>query len=188
MLNDKVALRQAYRVVRGGLSPEQRATASARIADHLLNTPVLMTPTTVAVFYPLAEEVNLLSLMPALRARGHGLVLPTVQENHRIMTFLPWAEDTPLEAQQFGILQPAVGTPATPQVVLVPGLAFSEQGTRLGYGGGYYDTTLAGLAKKPLIIGVGFAVQMRAVLPCESWDVRCDGLVNEEGLTWISTF
>lgn len=188
MLNDKAALRKAYRVLRAGFSPEQRAAASARITDHLLLTPVLMTPATVGLFYPLAEEVNVLSLAPALRARGHQVVLPALQKNQRKMVFRPWNEDSTLETIHFGIRQPMIGAVMLPQVVLVPGLAFSEQGTRLGYGGGYYDATLATYTPKPLIIGVGFAIQMRAVLPCEPWDVRCDGLVDEGGLTWISTF
>lgn len=79
----------------------------------------------------------------------------------------------------FGIPVPADGIAAVPDVILLPLVAFDDQGYRLGYGGGYFDRTLARLAVKPVTIGVGFELgRLESLLP-QAHDVRLDAIVTE---------
>ena len=66
-----------------------------------------------------------------------------------------------------------------PQVVIVPLVAFDMQLSRLGYGGGFYDRTIAGWAKKPILIGVGYEFQKVEKVPCDQHDIKLDYIVSE---------
>jgi len=74
---------------------------------------------------------------------------------------------------------------AVPDLVLMPLLGFDNQGTRLGYGGGYYDRTLTVLPKKPLLVGLAFAAQELAHIPREDHDVPLDMVITENGIRFF---
>ena len=86
----------------------------------------------------------------------------------------------------FGIEVPVAGEPAEPDLVLVPMLAFDPRGHRLGYGGGFYDRTIAALrARRPLVaLGLAYAGQAVPEVPAGGTDMRLDGIVTEAGVLW----
>ena len=115
---------------------------------------------------------------------GHPTSLPVVPGRAKPLTFRAWRPGEPVISGVLGIPMPAAGAPEiVPEIVLVPLLAFDRRGYRLGYGGGYYDRTLAGLrAKGPTFaIGVGFAFQEIDEVPTTPGDQPVDAIATEAG-------
>ncbi len=116
-----------------------------------------------------------------LHARGHDLCLPVVVERSAALQFRTWAPGDALVDSVFGTQVPEVGQATlAPDVLLVPLLAFDRSGYRLGYGGGYYDRTVAGLDQAAVVsVGLGFAVQEVQQVPRDAHDRRLNWIVTE---------
>ena len=141
--------------------------------------------TAVAGYWPLPDEFDCRPLLFALHADGHLCALPVVSGRDRPLTFRAWTPDTKLQTGSFGVSVPPddAGT-VRPDVVVTPLLAFDDDGYRLGYGGGYYDRTLADLRAQDrdvLAVGLAFAGQRVASLPHNDGDEPLDWLVSESG-------
>jgi 5-formyltetrahydrofolate cyclo-ligase len=122
---------------------------------------------------------------PAMAAHSGPLCLPVVAGRGRPLVFRAWMPGAPLVAGGFGAMVPAAeAAELVPEVLIVPMLAFDRQGYRLGYGGGFYDRTLAALrAAGPVrAIGLAFAGQEVAAVPRGPWDVALDLIVTEAGV------
>ncbi|MEN8841404.1 MAG: 5-formyltetrahydrofolate cyclo-ligase [Octadecabacter sp.] len=118
-------------------------------------------------------------------ASAHGPVcLPVIQGKGMPLKFRAWAPECAMVDGAFGARIPEVGDWITPEILIVPLVAFSRSGGRLGYGGGFYDRTLEGLrAIKPtLAIGFAYAAQELDDLPLESTDQPLDLIVTEQGI------
>jgi len=116
------------------------AAAALAIRDRFLETFAPTPVTVVSAFWPVGEELNIKPLIEALHARGCVCALPVVTVKHMPLTFRVWEPGMPFIVSSFGIPEPGPDRPpATPDISLVPLLAFDEEGFRLGYGGGYYD-------------------------------------------------
>jgi 5-formyltetrahydrofolate cyclo-ligase len=140
--------------------------------------------TVVAGYWPLADELDPRPLMLALHGRSARLVLPVIEARGRPLRFRLWEPGAPLRVGRFGIAEPGEDAPELdPAIVLVPLLAFDRRGSRLGYGAGFYDRTLAGLrARGPVLaVGVAFAAQEVPFLPCDALDQPLDRIVTEAG-------
>lgn len=126
---------------------------------------------------------------PAMvRAVLRGPVLLPVTRPDAPLVFRRWRPGTVLCRDRFGVEHPDDASPeGTPEVLVVPLLAFDGRGHRLGYGGGFYDRTLAALrAAGPVTaIGFAFARQEVAALPAEPRDERLDGIVTESETRWF---
>jgi len=127
------------------------------------------------------------NLLHELHARGCVCALPVVAARHAPLEFRSWQPGAVLVTSRFGIAEPGPERPVVrPQHSLVPLLAFDDDGYRLGYGGGFYDRTLAALrsdgAGPFLAIGAALTAQRRAPLPREPFDARLDALVTEAGI------
>ncbi len=133
-------------------------------------------------FWPLPGEIDLRPLMQAMRNSGFELSLPcTVRKGHPLV-FRKWAEGDELRLRQYGLREPYQNQPqAYPTLVLVPLLAFTKHGERLGYGGGYYDRTLTDLKARQDVFacGVAYAGQEAASLPTDEFDHQLDGMLTE---------
>jgi 5-formyltetrahydrofolate cyclo-ligase len=136
------------------------------------------------------HELDTEPLIKALWQAGKQCYLPRIDPQiPQAMHFVPYAINTPLVANRYGILEPSTEVSAVPitrlEVVLVPLLAFNAHGQRLGAGGGYYDKTFASQkispASPPLLIGYAYACQEIADIPIESWDIGLNGIITENG-------
>ena len=136
----------------------------------------------VSGFYPMTPEIDVLPTLSWFAERGHPTALPVVVGRHLPLAFRAWSPGAPLERGALGIPFPAKGAAELiPEILLVPLLAFDRRGHRLGYGGGYYDRTLADLrAKGPVLaIGVGYSFQEVEEVPATAYDQRIDAIATE---------
>lgn len=137
---------------------------------------------TVSAYWPMGSELDPRPLMRHLHAAGHPLCLPVVVRAGQPLAFRAWAPGDPLQPAGFGTQVPGEDRPARrPDVLIVPLLAFDRAGYRLGYGGGFYDRTLAGLRATggATAIGFAFAAQEVAEVPRDGYDQRLDWIVTE---------
>ena len=182
--NAKAALRERMKAVRAVASADAREAAAASVAASL---PALFDrpPAVVSTYWAIGEEFNPGPLEAALRSRGHTIALPVMTGRTAPLTFRAWRPGDALVERAWGIREPrADATVVLPDVVLLPLLAFDGAGFRLGYGGGYYDRTLATLRRmKPVVaVGVGFAEQRVDVVPHLDYDQRLDFVLTPAGL------
>ena len=180
MFDDKNRLRESTRSRREELAracPDFAARA-AQFADELAVAPGAV----VSFYWPMGDEADPRLLANALAARGHRLALPVVVVKKSPLHFRVWREGDPLIVHPFGMHEPPESAARVmPDVLLIPLLAFDARGTRLGYGGGFYDRTLASLATKRAI-GIAYAGQEVAQLPCHDHDHPLDSVVTENGV------
>ncbi len=130
----------------------------------------------IAGYWPIRGEID---PRPLLLALGRPIALPVTGPRGTALTFRLWQPGDALTAGPFGLSEPA-GSPAEPDVLLVPLLAYDARGNRLGYGGGYYDRTIA--ATGALAIGAAYAGQEVAAVPVGPDDRPLAGVVTEAGL------
>ena len=174
--SEKADLRLAVLAVRAGQDP----ALGARLARHLLDALPPAPGAVVSGFWPLGGEIDVRPLLYALAGRGHAIVLPITPPRGHMLRFGRWRPGDALVPGRFGTLEP-MGEELAPDVLLVPLLAFDGCGNRLGYGGGYYDRTLAALPGR-FAVGCAFAAQRVARVPTEPTDVPLNAVVTEQGV------
>ncbi|MFQ5775887.1 MAG: 5-formyltetrahydrofolate cyclo-ligase [Kiloniellaceae bacterium] len=136
----------------------------------------------VSAYWPMRSELDPRPLMHRLHERGHAIGLPVIVGKGRPLAFREWRPGVPLEPGGFGTLVPPAGQrELRPQALFVPLLAFDRVGYRLGYGGGFYDRTLAELraAGRALAVGLAYAAQEVPAVPHDVTDQRLDWIVTE---------
>jgi len=139
---------------------------------------------TIAGYWPMKDETNVRPLLETLHNQGRILCLPCTPPKGKPLVFRRWQHGDTLVEGRFGTKEPApTKTVIDPDIILVPLLAFSPKGDRLGYGGGYYDRTLATLRarKKVFACGVANAGQEMADIPTSTHDERLDGILTGQG-------
>ena len=176
----KAALRADARVVRSRIAGDaaRHAVLAADLFDRALAP---QRDQVLAGYWPLRDECDCRPILSRHQSAGGTCALPVVVEDGAPLQFFPWAEGDPLTPGRFGLLEPAQrATPLLPALIVVPLLAFDRAGNRLGYGGGYYDRTLADWRRpKPVTVGLAFAVQERPAVPRTDHDLRLDWIVTE---------
>jgi len=175
----KGEMRNDMRARRRALAPDVRAAASARICDRL-SSMELVAP--MAVYLAAPEEIDLNAFIRDALARGMRLAAPRWDGQTYVLAELNGCWPTGLVAGPHAIQEPpsdartveasAVGT------WIVPGLAFAEDGSRLGYGGGWYDRLMSHARPDARIIGVGHAFQLVPELPAERHDILLDAVIT----------
>lgn len=175
-------LRKEKIAARMGLGDDAHARASAAIEVHLKSALAARRPQAIAFCWPLRKEFDCRPLVSELVAAGWRACQPVVVEAAAPMQFRAWWPDSPMTADRHGIPIPDTPACAPPDIVLLPLVAFDEAGYRIGYGGGYFDRTLAALDPRPLAIGVGFELARVASVRPQAHDIRLDLVVTEAGL------
>ncbi|MCK0172024.1 5-formyltetrahydrofolate cyclo-ligase [Aliiroseovarius sp. S1123] len=140
----------------------------------------------MAGYMPIRTEINPLPAMAAMAAWS-TIGVPYITGAGKPLKFANWRPDSDMVDGPFGAQVPATLEFITPEVVVVPLVAFDRKGGRLGYGGGFYDRTLEGLrAERPtLAIGYAYSAQEAEGLPLEPTDQPLDAIVTDEGVTWF---
>jgi len=129
------------------------------------------------------DELDPLPLLHALAGRGAVCALPAVIGPGRPLAFRRWRPGDALVEARFGLSEPpGTAPPVAPDIVVAPLLAVDRAGRRLGYGGGYYDRTIAALRCRGavLVVGIGYDVQIRPSVPEGADDRRVDWVVSEK--------
>jgi len=140
----------------------------------------------VSAYLPIKGELDTGPLITALHGAGVTIALPVVVGAGQALELRAWAPGEPLEKRAFGIPEPIERTLISPDLLFVPLVAFDATCYRLGYGGGFYDRTLAALAqargKQPPAYGIAFREQYVEDLPHGPHDMQLSGVITPEGL------
>lgn len=184
--DERAQLRRTLRRARETVPPERARDAAREAAEYLLALPELASVGTVALYAPVHGELDPGPVARDLAARGVALLYPRVDRDARRLTFHRVDDLAALARGNFGIPEPSADAPVVPvhavDLFLVPGLAFDQTGTRLGWGRGYYDRTLAADPSR-LRIGYCYRSQVLDRVPRHPHDLPMHILVTEAGVT-----
>lgn len=181
-LTDRRAQRAALLAAREALSSADHRRLSELIRAHLVAQFAKVRVGVVGFYYPVRRECDPLPFVKRLVARGATAALPVVVGKDKPLEFRPWEPGVPMAAGPYGIPEPATGPAVIPDAILIPLVGFDANNFRLGYGGGYYDRTLAGFDLKPLIIGIGFELGRLPMIVPQAHDIALDFVVTEAGV------
>ncbi|MEO8557570.1 MAG: 5-formyltetrahydrofolate cyclo-ligase [Rhodospirillales bacterium] len=186
----KRALRERMRRARAGVSAEERERAARLMRPTFAKAVELPANAIVAGYLASGSELNATPLMTALEEQGVTLALPVVGERGHKLVFRAWKSGDALTPNRYDIGEPMDDKPeVTPTHLLVPLLAFDDHGYRLGYGGGYYDRTLAALRKASKIqaVGLAFHAQRLGFVPRGPGDEPLDMVLTERNVVVAGT-
>lgn len=178
----RAALRRQKIAAREALPPLLHARHSAALEAHLAGLLARLAPRVLAFCWPIRGEFDCRPLATAMIEAGGRACLPLVVGPATAMAFREWRPGCAMAIDRHGIHYPAAGAELLPDVLLMPVNAFDGRGFRLGYGGGYFDRTLAALKPPPLAIGVGFELARVASTHPGVHDIALDAVVTEVGL------
>jgi 5-formyltetrahydrofolate cyclo-ligase len=170
---------------RDALDAEKRGALSRAITARLLALDSYRAAVCIAAYMSFGGELETGPLIADVLARGKTLALPRVDRESRGIRFYAVRDlERDLAAGVWGIRQPRPDActdlaPASLEFMLVPGVAFTRRGERLGYGGGYYDAFIRGLAHRPALVAGAFELQIVPELPTTERDQRVDLVVTE---------
>jgi len=193
MSNKRAQIRTEIRKVRNNLPKNQQLIAAQSLkvnfTQHLKSKK---TPKKkhIAIYFSNDGELDTSLLINELWKRNHTLYLPVIHPfNGATLLFQRYEKNSPMKANRYGILEPKLNCsqicPLTDlDYLLMPLVAFDNQGNRLGMGGGFYDKTLAQLHQgnwqKPQLIGLAHSCQKVDALPIESWDVPLKTIITPD--------
>ena len=138
----------------------------------------------ISAYWPIGTELDTRPLLRFMVEQGIKSALPRVNVDGDGLLFHVWQWGEALEPSHFSLSEPRanIDTICSPDIVLLPLLAFDERGNRLGYGAGHYDRTLAGMSKA-LKVGLAYAEQITDMpLPAKIHDVRLDAVLTQDGV------
>jgi 5,10-methenyltetrahydrofolate synthetase len=161
------------------LAPEERQVRSGRIASMLDLTIGKFSGRIVGTDWPFRGEPDLRNWGIRVIERGGRIALPVVIRKGWPLEYRIWTPGDPLERGVWNILVPSRGPAVQPDIVIAPVVGFDEAHYRLGYGGGFFDRTLAAMPRKPLTIGVGYAQTRMPTIYPQSHDVPMDVVVTD---------
>jgi len=179
-------LRKFVLDLRDKLGWEEVSARSKKIAERLFSLAEYRQAETIMYFLNFGKEVDTLAMVPASLAHGKRVVAPkTVHSERRLILSEIVDPQRDLEPGRWGIPEPKTERlrqvdAAAIDFVIVPGVAFDEQGHRLGYGGGYYDRFFAGLREGVPLVALTFDLQVVPEVPVDPWDRRVDLILTEE--------
>ncbi|MEO7222246.1 MAG: 5-formyltetrahydrofolate cyclo-ligase [Devosia sp.] len=178
----KSALRLKAHAARAAILNSIRADAAKAVAGHFFKSVTLAPGEIVAGYWRIKDEMDCQPILIRLMDSFQPVCLPVVLGDEQPLELRLWEQGAPLYEAGFGTLAPSELSPQVePDIIVMPLLGFDKRGTRLGYGGGYYDRTLERLSKKPRLVGIAFAAQELEDIPRESHDVPLDTIVTEHG-------
>ena len=169
---------------REALAQEQVLAASAKISEQIVKLPEFLNEQIVYAYSAFRNEVDLSDVIRVAQECGKTLLLPKTKDPD--ILFYEYRTDDRLIPGKFGVLEPEQDTPTDPKngLMLVPGVAFSREGYRVGFGKGYYDRYLA---DRPMVITVGicYECQLRDCFPVKNSDIPMDMIITENQIYYF---
>ena len=177
--------RARLRGLREGLSAAFKAEAAREIAFHLEQALPNIATGSFAFYWPMAGEPDLRDAAARWSRAGAMGSLPETTKGQPL-TFRSWQPNCAMRPGIWNIPVPDTDAAVLPDVLIIPCLGFDREGYRLGFGGGFYDRTLAAYSPRPLAVGVGYsACEMPTIHP-EAHDIPMDVVVTERAIIWHS--
>jgi 5-formyltetrahydrofolate cyclo-ligase len=172
------AERERLIAARLAIPADDRAAMSTTIAAQLYAIVGHLSGSTISLYWPFRGEPDLRPWMASVIERGGTTALPVVIEKAQPLVFRAYRPGDRLEKGVWNIPIPAEGDPVIPDIVIAPLVGVDSHNYRLGYGGGFFDRTLASLPKKPLVIGVGYEMQRIPTIHPQPHDIPMDRIVT----------
>lgn len=184
----RLELRRRLIAARETLDAAEHARRSAALEAHLEALLARLAPPTLGFCWPYRGEFDARALVMRWLAgdAARRAALPVVAERGAPLAWRRWTPGCPLADDVHGIPYPVHGEALVPQLLLIPCNGFDARGTRLGYGAGYFDRTLAAMAPPPLAVGVAFELARVDDLQPQAHDRPMDWLVTEGGAVRIA--
>jgi 5,10-methenyltetrahydrofolate synthetase len=181
---DKASLRKQLQAER--LAMADRHERSVHLQSVLRVWLVGRQESTIGAYWPIKGEFDAL---PALYRWSESdpnrrIGLPVIDRETKQLRFHTWYPGCPMEDDAYGIPKPKDTEAFEPQLLLVPCVGYGDNGLRLGYGGGFYDRTLAELTPRPFTAGIGYAHGYLPWMTPEPHDVPLDAMITEDGVPW----
>ena len=180
----KAGFREAARLRRSQMSPEERRRSSEAVSQRLSRLDVIRPEATVCFYLATAEEVETRPLMARALEVGCRVVVPRVAAEGLLGLYPIEALEGQVELGAFGIEEPRLGAAPPIEVeavdcFIVPGVAFDPSGRRCGTGRGYFDRLLSRRAPESVVVALAFECQLQLALPAEEHDVPMDFICTE---------
>ncbi len=181
--HDKQAMREDAKRIRMGAHEMYALDAAEKAAMHGMGLfSSFEKHAIIGAYWPMGDELDPRFLMSALERAGYRTALPVVGAKDQPLTFRLWGMGDPLEGGSFGTMHPATDAPeVVPNALIVPLLAYDQDCYRLGWGGGFYDRTLAAHSEIKAF-GFAFGAQIVDHVPREAHDWPLQGVITEEGV------
>jgi len=180
--DQKSALRrEAFSARKAARSESNSALACAYLLSHVKTVGPRQV---ISGYMAIQTEIDPMGAMTALHETGHTLCVPVIQGRGLPLLFREWSPNCPMIEGDFGALIPRSGDFVTPDLCIVPLVAFDSSGRRLGYGGGFYDRSLDQLRETQDVyaLGLAFSGQEVAHVPSDENDQALDAIATETGI------
>lgn len=174
---DKSELRRSLLQARSELAADVRVRCDIAIAERVQSWLKENPMRVLGVYWPIRSEPDLLGLYAALSKDGVRLALPVVVERNAPLDFGEWVPGDALAEDAYGVPTPVKRRSVTPDGLLIPCVGFNAHNVRLGYGGGFYDRTLA-VTSRPRAIGIAYA-SARVAFEADPHDVALDIVITD---------
>lgn len=185
---DSNQLRHHIREQRRRLSPEQQAENARQLAELVLQQAVFSSRQKIAVYLANDGEIDPAHIVEHAWSQGKQVYLPVLSAHENSLLFAPYEPEMPMCRNEFGIDEPDIAPEhwllaRHMDLILLPLVAFDEQGNRMGMGGGFYDRSLADIREHDThLIGLAHEIQKVEQLEVQSWDVPLDAIATEDRL------
>jgi 5-formyltetrahydrofolate cyclo-ligase len=171
--------------LRKALPHDAQRRSDERIAQLLLEGFPLLRDMTIGFYWPFNGEVEPRVAMHRLRTRGARTALPVVVAKATPLEFREWHPGVETVPGVFGLPVPQTAR-MVPDALLMPPVGVDRQGYRLGYGGGYFDRTLAALSPQPLKIGLARELSVIETIHPQPHDIPMDFVIMESGIHHVA--
>ena len=181
------AERQRLRGERDAMSVADRASMGERIGAHLLRFLAdrfgSLEGRVFSGYWPIKGEPDLRPVLASLHRAGVSVALPLVEVKAAPLVFRRWTPETKMVRGDWNIpVPPPEAEAVVPEIALAPVMGWTEGAYRLGYGGGYFDRTLAALSPRPFTIGIGLQAARLATIYPQPHDIRLEVILTEDGV------
>ena len=177
-MQNKSALRTSLMTARNAIVNDQRRLLDNKIATKILAWWEMHQFRSLGVYWPMRGEPDLHALYATLQAQGTQLALPVVTGSEQPLQFVTWTPGEAVNQDRFGACIPAAkNATIKPDALLIPCLGFTRNGYRLGYGGGFYDRTLA-VKPRPYSLGIGYTNGETEFAP-DTYDIVLDRIITD---------